>query len=89
MAIKRGDIARCSRGQLGLITASEPKWITYKRCYVCDPGRPHHVSCTCERGYAFVGVHLTSGEGHNIGDPWSSREPRIVAHIDSILPELS
>ena len=38
-------------------------------------------------GYTFVGVHLTKGDGHQIGDPWASRNPQVVGHIDSFLPD--
>jgi hypothetical protein len=32
-------------------------------------------------GRAWVGIHLTDGVGHSIGDPWSSRAPHVVGHV--------
>lgn len=62
----RGAIARCSRGQLGLITVDEPTEVTYP---------------DGNTGIAWVGIHLAWGEGVKPGDPWSSRNPTKVADL--------
>jgi hypothetical protein len=94
MAIKRGDIATCGLGRLGLITNEMPQWVTYKVCRRCLGGYDPlpQQNCTCEKGYTFVGVYLEPGVGNDgreyrIGDPWASRNPRVVGHIDSLLAE--
>ena len=91
MSIRRGDIAICSRGCVGLITADMPKWITYKKCDYCIgaiSGADIDGACKCETGYAFVGVHLTNKIAA-IGAPWSSRNPCVVGHIDQFIPEFT
>lgn len=88
MTIKAGDIAICSRGELGLVTEDMPQWVTYKWVAPCSKQLGHtEVVCSCEKGYTFVGVHLTEGNGHKIGAPWASRNPRVVGHISSLLAE--
>jgi hypothetical protein len=66
LKVRKGDIAFCSRGLLGLITEDAPKCIVY---------------LDGTDGYAFVGVHLTN-KTSPIGSPWSSRTPRVVGNID-------
>jgi hypothetical protein len=67
--IKKGDIAFCSRGMLGLITEDEPKEVTY---------------LAGEKDIAYVGIQLQN----NIGGRWSSRNPRVVGHIDDLIKKL-
>lgn len=68
---RRGALAICSRGCLGLITSQSPERIDYP-----DGGE----------GIAWTGVHLLpcawEGGPPNAGAPWSSRTPRVVGHID-------
>jgi hypothetical protein len=87
-AIKAGDVAVCSRGAVGLITEDMPKWVTYKYCEHCTRTRVFAVQnvCTCEKGYTFVGVHLTNKIAP-IGSPWASRTPRVVGRIDQFIPD--
>lgn len=81
----KGKLAVCSRGYLGLITETGQREVTYKKCFACETARGCDSTgpCTCEKGLAFVGVHLT---GENIGKPWSSRNPRIVGEIRGTQP---
>ena len=69
-----GAIAFCSIGRLGLITADTKRKVTY-------PDKTE--------GWAWVGIHLTNGPNHHIGDPWSARNPRIVGHVDDFIPEVT
>ena len=88
MTIKAGDVAVCSRGAVGLITEDMPKWVTYKLCVPCHNVRGDSApNCKqCEKGYTFVGVHLTDKIAR-IGSPWASREPRVVGRIDQFIPD--
>jgi hypothetical protein len=89
MLIRRGDIAICSRGAVGLITEDMPKWVTYRWAAPCNKQTDSHAGdniCMCERGYTFVGVHLTDKMAP-IGSPWSSRNPRVVGHISQFIPD--
>jgi hypothetical protein len=79
----KGKIAICSRGYLGLITEDGQKVVTYKRCPGCVAAYGWNDSCTCETGLAYVGVHLT---GDKAGQPWSSRNPRVVGEIRGSQP---
>ena len=65
---RAGAIARCSMGALGLITANDPKKVTY------SDGK---------EGLAWVGIHLTNTMA-TIGSPWSSRKPQVLAYIDDL-----
>jgi len=69
---KKGDLAVCSRGYLGLITSEGPEEVSY----------PDGT-----RGQAWTGIHLTWYRGleyqhTNPGDPWSSRTPTVVGYIN-------
>ncbi len=70
MKPKRGAIAICSAGTLGIIVVNEQVLITYP-----NGGR----------GLAWTGIHLTDGKvfGHavKIGDPWSSRNPKVIGYL--------
>jgi len=68
MAINRGDIGICSLNCLGLILDSTPKTIIYKNG---------------ERGTAYTGIHLTN-KVVSAGSSWSSRNPRIVGHVNDV-----
>lgn len=65
----KNKLALCSRGQLGLITENEKQAVT-----MVD----HSVHM------AYVGIHLTDGPGHRIGQPWSSRKPIVVGELVSM-----
>lgn len=63
---KQGDVALCSRECLGLITCERPAEVTYK---------------DGTKGEAWTGIHLATKDGHRFGDPWCSREPRVLYHV--------
>ncbi|MFA5723970.1 MAG: hypothetical protein WC979_06950 [Candidatus Pacearchaeota archaeon] len=82
---RKGSIAYCSLGRLGLITSDGPQEITY------NDGN---------KGKAWLGIQLTEGTVKGvggdagkefiqiIGSGWSSRNPLVVGHIDQFkLPE--
>ncbi len=62
-------MAICSMGLLGLITSEKPERVHY------PDGK---------LGRAWTGIHLTDGVGHFIGDPWSSREPMVIAYLGKV-----
>jgi len=64
---KRGDIAVCSHGHMGLIT--------------CD--KPSHESGTAGNVGAEVwtGVHLRTDRGKQAGGHWQSRKPAVIASL--------
>ena len=64
----KNKLALCSGGQLGLITHDKRQPVSYA---------DHSV------GMAYVGIHLTDGPGHKVGDPWSARNPVIVGELCS------
>lgn len=66
---KTGTIAYCGLGCLGLITEDKPKEIIYKNG---------------EKGFAYVGIHLTNNKYAKIGSPWSSRNPKVVCQMDEL-----
>jgi hypothetical protein len=68
--IRKGSLAICSLGCLGLITEDSPREVVYK---------------DGNKGVAWVGIHLTDKIAP-IGSPWSSRNPKIVGHIEEFLP---
>jgi len=61
----KGDLALCSLGALGLITADEPQEVSYS---------------DGNKDLAYVGIHLTDKIAP-IGSPWSSRSPRIAGNL--------
>lgn len=69
---KKGDIGICSLGTIGLITEDYPITITYK---------------DGNQSKAYVGFHLTD-KISEIGKPWSSRNPKIIGNIDSLIKNL-
>lgn len=68
---RRGSIALCSRGMLGLITHDAPQEVTY------GDGT---------KAVAYIGVHLrdTGPISSLLGSRWSSREPRVIGHISQL-----
>lgn len=64
----KNKLALCSRGQLGLITHNEKQ-------SVLTLGHACHM--------AYVGIHLTDGPEHSIGDPWCAQNPIIVGELCS------
>ena len=63
---RKGSLAICGIGTLGLITKDGPRKITY----------PDGNS-----GMAYVGIHLTDKVAP-VGSPWSSRTPVVISHVD-------
>lgn len=74
---KRGAVARCSMGKLGLITANEPVPVKYKEG---------------ESGVAWIGIHLGEEEFDTDSsveklitarsrEPWSSRNPEVLYYL--------
>lgn len=62
----KGKLALCSKGTLGLITEDKPREVTYV--------------ASGDKGFAYVGVHLTDAISA-VGSLWSSRTPKIVGDI--------
>jgi len=69
---RKGALAICSKGRIGLITSRSPVAIEY---------------ADGNKGFAWTGIHLTDavvGDG-KAGEPfWSSRDPKIVGHVDDL-----
>jgi hypothetical protein len=82
---RKGAIAYCSLNRLGLITSETPVDVVY------NDGN---------KGVSWVGIQLTDGEVEGIGgdkgkiikqkvgDPWMSRNPRVVTYIENITDTL-
>ena len=66
---RRGAIAYCSEGYLGVVTDRAPQPVLY---------------ANGEEALAWQGVHLGK---KFLGQLWSSRNPRVVGHIND-LPEI-
>lgn len=78
---RRGALAYCSIGRLGLILCDEPQEIAYQ---------------DGNKGIAWIGIQLTDGDiqgvgidksqivHQKVGDPWSSRTPRVVGYIEDL-----
>ena len=68
---RKGSIAVCSRGFVGLITSDNKINMVY----------PDGT-----KGFAWAGIHLKDGEQADmkVGDLWSSRNPTIIGHIDAM-----
>jgi hypothetical protein len=64
--VRKGTLAVCGIGCLGLITKDEPQEITYS---------------DGNKSVAWVGIHLTD-KVCPIGGKWSSRNPIVVGHVD-------
>lgn len=65
---KRGDIALCGMGCLGLILYDFPQPVIYK---------------DGNRGMAYIGIQLTN-KISSVGSGWSSRHPTVVGHVDDM-----
>lgn len=78
---RKGALALCSLGKLGLILSEVPVEVTYSRCFDCLRGRIVSGTCTCQKGLAWTGIYLL---GDMLGKPWCSRTPRVVGHIMDI-----
>jgi hypothetical protein len=63
---RKGSLALCGLGCLGVITQDEPKEVVYQ---------------DGNKGFAFVGIHLTD-KVTKAGEKWSSRHPIVVGHVD-------
>ena len=82
--IKKGAIAICSLGRVGLITSEKPIKVTY------NDGN---------KGVSWVGIQLTDGEvrgvggdkgkviKQKVGDPWMSRNPKVIGHINQAITQ--
>jgi len=68
---KKGDLAICGINSLGIVTEDEPIKIFY---------------ADGNSSIAYVGFHLTD-EFAPLGSLWSSRNPRVVGHIDCDINE--
>lgn len=66
---RKGSIAICSRGFLGLITDDDKKDIIYSDGNV---------------GKAYVGIHLCT-DMKFFGTGWSSTKPKVIGHINDFL----
>jgi hypothetical protein len=86
MVMKLGTVAVCSKGCLGLITAEQQQKVTYRKCDRCRNVSGALSICTCDTGMAYVGIHL-SNKIAPIGSPWSSRNPRVIGHIDQLFKD--
>lgn len=84
---KKGTLAFCSKGCLGLITQDNPIEVIYGgACAGCANAQLGDltINCTCVRGLAYVGIHLTDKIAP-IGSPWSSRIPHVVGEIRRVV----
>lgn len=83
--IKKGDIAICGVGKVGMITDSEKQDVILRNGKLIT---------------TYVGVQLTNGmvDGvledvgqvfeFEIGDSWSSKHPIVIGHIEDIVKDL-
>lgn len=62
---RKGAIAICGKGSIGIITEDEPKEVIYP---------------DGNKAMAWVGFHLTDKIAP-IGSPWSSRNPKVWFYI--------
>lgn len=69
---KQGDIATCSRGQIGLITCERPVIVTYEDGTI---------------GEAWTGIHLGGAGAPVMGSPWCSRNPNVLYNITALIME--
>lgn len=76
MELKTGNVCRCSRGYLGVLTSGEPTSVVYS---------------DNSRGVAYAGIHLSVGPGGlHPGSPWCSRHPTLVAEsVESLFAEIA
>ena len=69
MKPRKGSIAFCSLGCLGLIIEDKPQLVNYEDGH---------------SGMAYVGIHLTNKIAP-IRFRWSSRNPVVVGHVDDFI----
>ena len=86
MEPRKNAIAICSLNRIGLITSETPIDVTY------NDGN---------KGVSWVGIQLTDGEvmgiggdkgkiiKQKIGDPWMSKNPKVIGYLDEILAKIS
>jgi hypothetical protein len=86
----QGMVARCSRGELGLITSATMVEVTYPGCATCGLAQDAMVHrfimgdlagahpYTPSKGTAWTGIHLGAAK---FGQPWSSRTPKVLYHV--------
>lgn len=65
---RKYSIALCGKELVGLITDDEDKPITYQ---------------DGTKGLSWSGVQLTVKSGQ-IGDPWTSRNPKVLGHLQDL-----
>ena len=65
MEPKRGALAFCSLGSMGIITSNKPEEVVY---------------LDGTKGIAWVGMHLTDKIAP-IGSSWSARNPVVIAYL--------
>jgi len=68
MPCRKGAIAICSLGAIGLVTSDKPETVTY------NDGNT---------GEAWLGVHLTDKVA-SVGSPWSSRTPKVIGYAEQL-----
>lgn len=68
----KGSLAICGLGCLGIIIDDEKRIVKYP---------------DGNEGRAYIGIHATDKIA-NIGEPWSSRNPKIIGHINDLLRAL-
>lgn len=78
---RRGSIAFCSVGRIGLITSDGPEEFTF---------------FNGDKAVVWKGIQLTEGMGgknkdysQKCGDFWCSRNPIVIGHIDDYLNGLT
>lgn len=67
---KRGDVAVCRHGYIGLITCDQPETERAGN----DVGAE-----------IWVGVQLTTKNGRQVGGPWQSRQPTVLGTMAEVL----
>lgn len=67
---RRGDIAVCAHGYIGLITCETPDIVVH-------PGGGVGVEL-------WKGIHLTTKGGRIIGALWQSRCPKVIGNVDDL-----
>jgi hypothetical protein len=65
---RKGCIAICGIGCLGLITSEAPQKVGY---------------LDGNTGIAWIGIHITD-KVSPIGSMWTSRNPRIICHVEDL-----
>ena len=68
---RKGSLAFCGIGCLGLITEDGLQEVTYR---------------DGNEGMAYIGIHLTD-KAAPAGSAWSSRKPKVVGHTDDFHQE--